>query len=290
MSTVSLAGKVALVTGGSRGIGREMAVAFTRAGARGVVVTAFAASDETRAGIGRELEETVALIEAAGGRALALEADVCSREDCARAVAETEAAYGRLDIVVNNAGKSQRYHGARGLPFWETEAEGFRLVIDTNVVGPYLMARAVVPAMIERGWGRVINITKSFDSMHEAHTGAYGPSKAALEAESLSWAEEVAGTGVTVNIIAPGGAIATKFGQGRINDRGLPPAVVAPCAAWLASPAADGINGCRFNASKWDSTLPPDVAAEACREAALFPAPQKASRLDRTWEAPRVHS
>ena len=111
------------------------------------------------------------------------------REDCARAVAETEAAFGHLDVVVNNAGKSQRYHGERGAPFWETEAEGFRLVIETNVVGPYLMARAAVPAMIERGWGRVINITKSFDSMHEAHTGAYGPSKAALEAASLSWAE-----------------------------------------------------------------------------------------------------
>lgn len=290
MSTVSLAGRVALVTGGSRGLGREMAVAFARAGARGIAITAFAASDETRAEIRAELDETVALVEGMGGRALALEADICSADDCARAVAETEAAFGALDIVVNNAGKSQRYHGARGIPFWETDAAGYRLVIDTNVVGPYLMARAAVPTMIERAWGRVINITKSFDSMHEAHTGAYGPSKAAVEAESLSWAEEVAGTGVTVNIIAPGGAVATKFGRGRINERGLPPAVVAPCATWLASPASDGFNGCRFNASRWDTALPLDAAAEACREAALFPLPEKETRLDRAWEAPRLPS
>lgn len=288
MDKAALAGKVALVTGGSRGIGREIAVGYARAGAKAVVVTAAAASDETRGEIDRELAETVALIEAAGSKALALQADVCSRDDCDRVVRETEAAFGALDILVNNAGKSPRYHGPRGIPFWETEPDGFRLVIDTNVVGPYLMARAAVPGMIARGWGRIIGISKGFDAMHEAHTGAYGPSKAALEAESLSWAEELADTGVTVNVVAPGGPVATRFGRGKPTDRGMAPTVMVPCMVWLASPAADGINGCRYVARNWDENLADAEAAEGCREAALFRRPAKPSRLDRTWEAPET--
>ncbi len=287
MDGITLAGKAALVTGGSRGLGREMAVAFARAGAEGVTVIAAAASDEKTEEIEAELAETLRLIESAGGKGLALHADVCSRRACMEAVGRTEEAFGSLDILVNNAAKSPRYHGARGIPFWETEPEGYRLVIDTNVVGPYMMAHAAVPGMVKRGWGRVINITKGFDSMHEAHTGAYGPSKAALEAESLSWAEELAGTGVTVNTVLPGGAVNTKFGRGTLTGRGFPPTVVVPCALWLASPLSDGVNGCRYNAAEWDASLSPDAAAEACREVALFPKPAKETKLDRAWQVPR---
>jgi 3-oxoacyl-[acyl-carrier protein] reductase len=201
------------------------------------------------------------------------------------AVDKTVEAFGALHILCSHAGKSQRYHGARDISFWETDPEGYRLVIETNVVGPYLMARAAVPHMLKNGWGRIIHTSKSFDSMHEAHAGAYGPSKAGLEAEAMSWAEELAGTGVTVNSIQPGGAVATKFGRGETNNsRGLPVEVMVPCALWIASDLSSDITGCRFDAKSWNTDLPGAEAALACREPSLFPKPVKDSKLSLTWE------
>ncbi|MFT5539643.1 MAG: NAD(P)-dependent dehydrogenase (short-subunit alcohol dehydrogenase family) [Alphaproteobacteria bacterium] len=288
MEDISLDGKVALITGASRGMGREMALAFIKAGAKGVTITAAAASDESRKEIETEFAETIALAEKLGGkgRIQAIHADVCKTADCEMVVNKTVDAFGALHILCSHAGKSQRYHGARDIPFWETDPEGYRLVIETNVVGPYLMARAAVPQMLKNGWGRIIHTSKSFDSMHEAHAGAYGPSKAGLEAEAMSWAEELAGTGITVNSIQPGGAVATKFGRGETNNtRGLPVEVMVPCALWIASDLSKDINGCRFDAKSWNTDLPGADAALACREPSLFPKPEKPSKLDLTWEA-----
>jgi NAD(P)-dependent dehydrogenase (short-subunit alcohol dehydrogenase family) len=284
---LSLTGRVALITGGSRGMGREMAIAFARAGARGVAITAAAAPDETSAQIAGELAAVVAEIEGAGGAALALEADVTLWSDCAAAVARTVERFGALHVLVNNAGKSQRYHGPRDIPFWETDHEGWQSVIATNVIGPYLMSKAAVPEMLAAGWGRIINISKHPDQMHEAHAGAYGPSKAGLEAQSLSWAEELAGHNVTVNCLDPGGPVNTRFGRGAIRGIGLDPAVIVPAALWLASEASDGVTGCRFDAKRWDAARPPAEAAEGCREGPMFPVPvSRRSALDRAWCPP----
>lgn len=289
MAEISLKGKVALITGASRGMGREMAVAFAAAGAEGVTVTAAAAADETRAEIEAELAETVSLIEKAGGKGLALHADILSRTDCEAAVGKTVDTFGALHILCNHAGKSQRYHGPRDIPFWKTEPEGYQLVMTTNIIGAYLMSRAAVPHMLKNGWGRIIITSKSLDSMHEANAGAYGPSKAGLEAQTLSWAEELEGTGVTINSIEPGGAVPTRFGRGQIaGSRGLPVNVMVPCALWLASEDSDGINGCRFDAKEWNADLPPREAGLACRDRPLFPRPKssKGSRLDLAWIVP----
>lgn len=289
MADISLNGKVALITGASRGMGREMAVAFARAGAAGITATAAAADDESRAEIETELGETVALVEQAGGRGLAIHADILSRADCESAVEQTIGMFGRLDILCNHAGKSQRYHGPRDIPFWETEPEGYRLVMTTNIIGSYLMSRAAVPHMLKNGWGRIIVTSKSLDSMHEAYAGAYGPSKAGLEAQTLSWAEELEGTGVTINSVEPGGPVPTKFGRGQVTGtRGLPVDVLVPCALWLASDFSDGINGCRFDAKHWDGSLPPREAGLACRDRPLFPRPKssKGSKLDLAWVIP----
>jgi NAD(P)-dependent dehydrogenase (short-subunit alcohol dehydrogenase family) len=292
MEAISLHGKVILITGGSRGMGREMALAYAKAGAAGITITAAAAKDETRDAISRDLEIVAAEIDAVAGKPIALElhSDVTVWADCEAAVKRTVERFGALHVLVNNAGKSQRYHGDRNLPFWETDPEGWRVVIDTNVVGPYRMARAAVPEMLKAGWGRVINISKSQETMHEAFSGAYGPSKACLEAESISWAEELSATKVTVNSIEPGGAVDTLFGRGEIRGVGLPPTVVIPVALWLASEQSAEFNGCRFDAKLWDEKLPNRAAAEGCQERSLFAAPRKRkTKLDKAWKTVAAH-
>lgn len=286
MDTVSLDRKVAIIAGASRGMGREIAIAYALAGVRGVTVTAAPASDETRDGIEAELAEVVAAIEEAGGEGtgLGLIADVTDRADCQIAVDRTVETFGGLHILFHNAGKSQRYHGPRDIPFWQAEPEGWRDVITTNVLGPYLMAKAAIPKMLENGWGRIIITNKNADSQHEAFAGAYGPSKSAVEAEALSWAEETEGTGVTVNCLGPGGAVNTRFGRGEIRDRGLDPKVMNNMALWLASDESDGVNGCRFSAKHWDDSLSAAEAAEKCRDAPLFPVPLKPTKLDLAWK------
>lgn len=286
MSDGPLTGKVALITGAGRGMGREMAIAFARAGAAGVGVMAAPGSDESEAAIRGEVDAVVAEIEDAGGRAIGILADVGRWADCQRAVAETIAAFSRLDILVNNAGKSGRYVGTGGkrrIPFYEADAAGYCEVIETNVNGPFLMARAATPHMIEAGWGRIINISKNVDAMHRALNSPYGPSKAALEAATLVWAEDLMGTGVTVNSLGPGGSVNTKFGSGSIPGAGMEPDVIVPPAIWLASDSSDGVTGCRYIAKHWDPDLSPDEAAEGCREQAVFPVPERETPLDLAW-------
>lgn len=287
MQSMSLKDRVVLITGGGRGMGREMAIAFARAGARGVTITAAAAPDETSAQIAAELAAVVAEIEAAGGKGLALQADVTRWPDCSTAVARTVEAFGALHVLVNNAGKSQRYHGARDIPFWETDHDGWQSVIATNLIGPYLMSKAAAPQLLAAGWGRIINISKHPDQMHSAHAGAYGPSKAGLEAQSLSWAEELHGHNVTVNCLDPGGPVNTTFGRGAVRGVGLEPAVIVPAALWLASEQSDGVSGCRFDAKRWDASLPVAEAAEGCREGPMFPVlTLRTSALERAWQPP----
>ena len=286
MVAIRLERKVAIIAGASRGMGREIAIAYASAGARGVTVTAAPAADETRDEIEAELAEVVAGIDDAGGEGtgLGLIADVTDWADCQMAVDRTVETFGGLHVLFHNAGKSQRYHGPRDIPFWRAEPEGWRDVITTNVLGPYLMAKAAVPKMLENGWGRIIITNKNTDSQHEAFAGAYGPSKSAVEAQALSWAEETEGTGVTVNCLGPGSAVNTRFGRGEIRNRGLDPKVMNNMALWLASDQSDGVNGCRYSAKHWDDSLADAEAAEKCRDAPLFPVPLKPTKLDLAWK------
>jgi 3-oxoacyl-[acyl-carrier protein] reductase len=287
--TKSLEGKIVLITGGGRGLGRAMALGMAKAGAAGIAITAAESADQLDA-VADEIREI-----AGPNAALPLIADVTDAEACERAVAHTIKTLGGLHVLINNAGRGQRFVGNQRIPFWENDWHGWRAIVDANVNGPFLMARAATPHMINQRWGRIINISKNLDSMHRAKDTPYGPSKAALEAMTMGWAEDLIDTGVTVNTLAPGAGVYTDFLLASARERMrqqeggyLTAEVIAPAAVWLASEASDGITGCRYIASKWNTELAPAQAAEAAREAAIFRPPSRPSALTRTWQAPNA--
>jgi NAD(P)-dependent dehydrogenase (short-subunit alcohol dehydrogenase family) len=156
-------------------------------------------------------------------------------------------------------------------PFWNTDPDIWRMIIDTNVNGPFLMARAAAPAMRKAQWGRIVNISMNHETMRRAGFSPYGPSKAALDSETAIWAQDLAGSGVTVNALLPGGATLTgMIPEGSAPDlkaKLLSPSVIVPPLLWLASEASDGVTGLRFNALLWDAGLDETSAALACRQA-----------------------
>ncbi len=267
MKTASLEGKVAIVTGGGRGLGHAMTLGLARAGAS-VVVSAARQSDEVRAvadAINAEL---------GARRVLALQADVTREADCRRLVDEAIAAFGGLHILINNAGRGMKYVSPTFLTeptrFWEVDADTWRTIVDTNVNGPFLMARAAVPHLLRQGWGRVINITMNHETMRRAGFSPYGPSTAALESETVIWAQDLAGTGVTVNGLLPGGATDTGMIPDGVPDavrsQLLRPEVMVEPLLWLASDASAATTGARLNAARWDAALPAEQAAAAALE------------------------
>ena len=272
---LALTGKVAIVTGGSKGLGRAMTIGLVRAGAQ---VAATGGHD--RVALTSVVAEANELSD--NTPAIAISADVTSDADCRRVVEETIAAFGGIDILVNNAGIGMRTISetflTERLKFWEADADRWRALIDTNVNGAFLMARAVTPHLIGRGWGRIVNISMNLATIFRAGFSPYGPSKAALESMTTIWAQDLAGTGVTVNALLPGGA--TQSGMipddipQAVRDTMLDPEILIPPLLWLCSPDADGTTGCRYDAKTWDLTVDANQAATANREPAGWTAPQ----------------
>ena len=180
--------RVALVTGGGRGIGREIALALVRDGLD------VAVGARTR----EQVEDVAAAARVLGGRALALELDVTDLEGVRRAVARTETALGPVDVLVNNAGI------AEAAPFLKTDPDLWDRHLRVNATGPFLLTRAVLAAMLERRWGRVINIASLVGLYGAPYVTAYTASKHALVGLTRALALEVAARGVTVNAICPG--------------------------------------------------------------------------------------
>jgi 3-oxoacyl-[acyl-carrier protein] reductase len=284
VTDISLERKVLLVTGGARGLGQAMALGFAKANAAGVAIVDIN-SDAAMAEVVSEIRNATG-----AETAIALVGDVTKPSDCQKAVEETIARFGRVDGLVNNAARGNRLAGGEDRPFWEADSGGYRNVIETNIVGPFNMAKAVAPHLIKQGWGRIINITKSREAMHQGLNAPYGPSKAAMEAATISWAQDMLETGVTVNSLLPGGAVDTDFlsdarrEKGRSTGRFMTADVIVPAAVWLASNLSDGITGCRYVGKYFDATLPPDEAAEAAREESVFRRARRPDALTRTWE------
>jgi len=274
--SAELSGKTAIVTGAGRGLGRSMALGLARAGAN-VVLTAA----RNRREIDQVAEE--AAKSPAAGAVRPHFADVASEADCQRVVNETVREFGGVHILVNNAGRGMRFVSEKFFDtptkFWETDPAVWQMIIATNVNGPFLLARAVVPHMLKQRWGRIVNISINHETMRRAGFSPYGPSKAALESETIIWAQDLAGTGVTVNALLPGGATDTGMVPAdlapHLRQKLLNPDIMIPPLLWLVSEAASGVTGSRFAANLWDVNLPPDLAAEKSRAAAgwILPTP-----------------
>jgi NAD(P)-dependent dehydrogenase (short-subunit alcohol dehydrogenase family) len=276
VTDIRLDGTVAIVTGAARGLGRAMATGLVRAGADVVLadIDAAALVDATAAAVGQPNS----------GRALGIRCDITSRAACEQLVGETLARFGALHVLVNNAAKGQvhleRSPSTKSLKFWESDPDIWQDVIVTNINGTFLMARAAVPAMLGGGFGRIVNITTSLPTMQRRNNSPYGVTKAAIEAETLIWSQDLKDTGVTVNSLIPGGAADTDFvhesSRKELAAMGrplLPPSVMVPPVLWLASRMSDGVTGARFVGKLWDDTLPPDEAAAKAREpSVLLPA------------------
>ncbi len=252
-----------------------MALGLARAGAN-VVITAARNRGEIETVAGEAAKP------AHVGAVHPLVADVTKEDDCRRVVDEAVRRFGALHILVNNAGRGMRFVSERFMEtatrFWETDPAVWRMVIDTNVNGPFLMARAAVPAMLAQRWGRIVNISMNHQTMRRAGFSPYGPSKAALESETIIWAQDLAGTGITVNSLLPGGATATGMVPETIapeaRRRLLDPEIIVPPLLWLASDGANDVTGARFVAALWDSSLPPEQAAQKARAAAGWVVPE----------------
>jgi 3-oxoacyl-[acyl-carrier protein] reductase len=264
--SAELFGKTAIVTGAGRGLGRSMALGLARAGVN-VVITAA----RNRREIDQVAEEAAKIANA--GIVRAHLADVSKEEDCGRVVDETVREFGGLHILVNNAGRGMRFVSEKFFDtptkFWETDPAVWKIIVDANVNGPFLMARAVVPHLLKQRWGRIVNISINHETMRRPGFSPYGPSKAALESETIIWAQDLAGTGVTVNALLPGGATDTGMVPQDIpphlRRQLLHPDIMIPPLLWLVSEAASGFTGSRFVANLWDSTLAPEKAAEKSR-------------------------
>ena len=247
--SADLEGVRALVTGGTSGLGFAMSQALAEAGAH-VVLT------------GRTEQRVQDAAAQIGHDAIGLVMDVRDEQSVPAGVESTRADLGGIDVLVNNAGIGMRtvnpHFMTEPIGFWQVSPDGFRDLLTTNIVGYFLVARAVVPHMLEAGHGKIVNISVSETTMRRRGFTPYGPSRAATDALSHIMAADLAGTGIDVNLLLPGGA--TRSGMTPdsapedVQATWLDPAIMGPPVVWLASPASDGITDQRIVATDFSSS------------------------------------
>lgn len=265
-----LTGKIAIVTGAGSpiGMGRAMALALVEAGAR---VAMLDISEEW-------LDQSANEVRAAGGddAVLALACDVSDPDGVEEAVRKTIEGLGGLHVLINNAGMINLadHRGGNQPKFWDITPETWDRIVAVNSSGSFYMTRAVAGHMIAQGWGRIIGVTTSIDTMYRPGMCPYGPSKAAHEALVAIMAQELDGTGVTANVLIPGGMTDTHIIPEDIGvDRAvlIRPEVMNGAAVWLSSEESDGTNGIRIIANNWDESLPIEQRLEKAAAPAAWP-------------------
>ncbi|MEE3372922.1 MAG: SDR family NAD(P)-dependent oxidoreductase [Planctomycetota bacterium] len=248
-----ISGRVAVVTGAGRGIGRAISLSLGQQGMRVAIAARSTA----------ELESLAGEIESQGGQALVVPADLSVRSVPAELVARVTEAWGPVEILVNNAGIGSSQDPR---PLVDFDDEFWDLSFEVNVTAPYLLTKLVLPAMLESGWGRIINVASINSKIPSLHGAAYIASKHALSGLTKATAKEVGDRGVTANAVCPG-VTATLMNDKRLEydadrtgqsfeqleaaasplGRRLLPEEVAALAVFLAGDEASAINGQSFN-------------------------------------------
>lgn len=240
MTERELDGQVAIVTGAARAIGREIAETLAARGATVVSLDLVPSND------------TVAAIEEAGGRALAIVGDATDEPEVGRAIGEVLERYGRIDVLVNNAGL---FAGIERRPFWEIDLEEWEHVMAVNVRSVFLCSRHVATAMMEARSGRIVNIASNVITFGMANLLHYVASKASVVGMTRSMARELGPFGIAVNAVAPG-LVTTEIteqtvpeeyrrlvAQGQCLQEAIVPTDIAQAVAYLAGPAARMVTG-----------------------------------------------
>ena len=250
----SLVGRSVLVTGGSRGLGREMGLFLAKAG----VKLCFTATKKSEKFV-KTLQEVTDIL--GHNNVFADIVDVCNPEAMERLAFLCKEKFSTIDVLINNAGRGMRLISEKfntvPTKFWEADPKSWSEIVETNINGPFIATRAVLPYMLKQKFGKIINISTSSQTMVRKGYSPYGPSKSFLEAASSSWAKDLEGTGIDVNVLLPGGATDTDLLPPSKNKKGadgnlLPPSVMNEAIAWLASNKSNGISGGRFIAKYWE--------------------------------------
>lgn len=255
---MNLSGKACIVTGGSRGLGRGVVVALAKAGAN-VLVVDIDGEPVVESGI-------------SDGRLRHLNADVTRDEDRTRIVETCKSAFGRIDMLVNNAGIGQQTiradYATNPLHPWDVPAQNLAEFFAVHSIAPLRLAAAVIPTMRDQGRGRILTVVTDFAVMMRPSFTAYGGAKAASEAYTAGLAVDLKTSGITVNAITPGGMVNTRLvpdRPGMAREALLQPDIMGPPVVWFASDEADGVTARRINANRWDGKLPgAQAAANAC--------------------------
>jgi NAD(P)-dependent dehydrogenase (short-subunit alcohol dehydrogenase family) len=248
----------AIVTGAASGIGRAMTLGLLGAGVD------VAAVDRNEAAVAA----LAATVHDMQGTMQTVPADLAQPDAFEAIVAAVLGRFNKIDVLVNNAGIGQASikADARRSPIrmWEATPEQWQRFLTVNATAPIMMARAVVPQMLAAGKGRVITVTTSLGTMVREGYLLYGASKAAAEAAMAVLAADLKGTGVTSNVLVPGGVTNTPLVGEWAGDTAkmLQPEIMVPPLLWLISDAASGVTARRFVAMDWDASLPAEQAAE----------------------------
>jgi len=263
-----LTGKAVIVTGAAMGIGRCFAQGLARSGAAVVLVDV---AQEALAEAARELENS-------GAQVLSAAVDISQPQEVLALEKLVRQRFGGADVLVNNAAigpeKNSPHYLVDKPKFWTTADELWLAMLRVNVFGAQLMSRTFVHGMLGRGWGRIINITTSLDTMYRPGIGAYGPCKAALEALTRIMTQDLEGSGVTANVLVPGGPVNTRMVP---QESGLaaadliqPEQMLSPLL-WLCSQEANQVTGIRIVAQKWHEDLPSEARLAAASAPVAWP-------------------
>lgn len=260
----SLLNKCAIVTGGAGGLGRAIAGGLIDSGANVLVV------DVDQQALDQAQPQLQARV-ADGGSFATFIADISRPEQCEQAVIEASKRFGGPHILINNAAMGMQHirddHMTRLVTIDELEPSTWQRFVDVNLSGSFYMTRAAVAPMLAQNNGRIIDITTSFFTMLRGKFHPYGPTKAGMEAMAAGHAVEFENTGVTVNVVVPGGPADTPMVpavSGLAREELIPPSAMVAPIVWLCGDDAADITGQRYIAADWDVSMPERDAAAAC--------------------------